>query len=102
MRQIMWETYRNVLRQAEEEWWEGDRPCEVTAVARAAGLDPDRLWEEVEGVRGWESHDQGYQGMVWLIAWELTGHPDWQGTEPAPRTAEEAADDRWRAAFDGQ
>ena len=25
---------------------------------------------------------QGYQGMVWLIAWELSGWPDWAGITP--------------------
>lgn len=94
----LWGHYRKAIAQAEEEWSDGDRPCEVTAVAGAAGLDPERLWNEVEGKRGWEPQDTGYQGMVWLIAWEMRGFPDWEGVTPAPRTAAEAADDAWRAA----
>ena len=85
----MWETYRKALVQAEEEWTEGDTPVEVTAVAMATGMDPAKLWDEVDGVRGWESRDQGYQGMVW---------PDWAGITPTPRTAEQAKDDLWRAS----
>jgi hypothetical protein len=53
----MWKTYRKALAQAEEEWTDGDTPVEVTAVAKATGMDPAKLWDEVEGVRGWESHD---------------------------------------------
>lgn len=97
----MQDTYLKALRQAEEEWWEGDRPPEITAVAAAAGLDPQELWDTVEGSRGWEPHDTGYQGMVWLIAWELKGYPDWAGVTPVPRTGEEAQDDRWRAECPG-
>jgi hypothetical protein len=94
----IWATYRKALAQAEEEWTDGDTPVEVTAVAKATGMDPAKLWDEVEGLRGWESHDQGYQGMVWLIAWELSGWPDWAGITPTSRTAEEAKDDLWRAS----
>lgn len=92
----MWETYLAALAQAEEEWWDGDRPCEITAVAAATGIGPQELWDEVEGKRGWESHDQGYQGVVWMTAWGMKGYPDWQDVTPAPRTATEAVDDQWR------
>ena len=95
----MWVTYRKALARAEEEWTEGDTAVEVSAVAKATGMDPAELWEEVEGVRGWESHDQGYQGMVWLVARGLSGWPDWAGITPTPRTAEEAEDDLWRASL---
>jgi hypothetical protein len=97
----LWRHYRAVIAQAEEEWSEGDRPCEVTAIASATGLDPQELWDEVEGRRGWESLDMGYQGMVWLIAWEMKGFPDWEGVAPPPRAPAEAADDAWRAAHGG-
>jgi hypothetical protein len=92
----MWTAYLKALETAEEEWWDGDRPAQVTAVAKAAGLDPEELWDRVEGKAGWESHDTGYQGMVWLFAWEMKGHPDWAGVTPVPRTGEEAQDDQWR------
>lgn len=78
----MWDAYLAACRQAEEAWQDGDRPHEVTAISAATGLDPEALWDEVEGVRGWESHDTGYHAMVWLVAWELSGHPDWAGVTP--------------------
>lgn len=79
----MWEAYAAASRTAEEAWTENDCPVEIAAVAAATGLEPRKLWDEVEGVRGWESHDQGYQGMVWLIAWGMRGYPDWQGAQEA-------------------
>lgn len=73
----MWEQYERELRKAQEAWQENDCPPDVTAVALATGMKPDDLWEVVEGQRGWESHDPGYAYVVWVIAWELRGHPDW-------------------------
>lgn len=83
----LWNAYTAVLRAAEEEWQEPERPPVVTAVAAVLGMDPEALWDEVEGKRGWESHNAGYEAMVWFIAWELKSHPDWRGivtvTQPA-------------------
>jgi hypothetical protein len=75
----MWAIYLQALEAAEEEFWEGDCPVEVTAVAQAAGLDPAELWDRVEGQAQWVPTDMGYQGMVWLFAWGMKGFPDWQG-----------------------
>ena len=88
----MWDTYLKALEEAEEEWWEGDCPVEVTAVARATGLNPQDLWDRVEGQAYWVPTDTGYQGMVWLYAWSMRGHPDWQedaaaGTQEHPARA---------------
>jgi len=77
----MHERYQAALREAEEKWQDGERPPEITAVALATGLDPEELWDEVEGKCGWESHDAGYPHVVWGIAWGLKDFPDWQ----APR-----------------
>lgn len=92
----MWEIYSAALRKAEEEWWEGDTPPVITAIARATGLDPKELHDRIEGQLGWETHDAGYEYTAWFTAWSMKGYPDWQGTEPVPLTAEEAADERWR------
>lgn len=74
-------TFEAELRKARETWQESDRPPEVTAVAAATGLDPERLWDVVEGQRGWESHNAGYEDVVWAIAWEMRGYPDWAARE---------------------
>jgi hypothetical protein len=76
---LMWDAYGTALRAAEEAWQEPECPPVVTAVAAVLGMDAEDLWDEVEGKRGWESHNAGYEAMVWFIAWELTGRPDWRG-----------------------
>jgi len=44
------------------------RPVEITAVASALGMDPEALWDHVEGCHGWEPHDEGYEAAVWAAA----------------------------------
>ena len=65
--------YIMALKGAELRWQDGDRPPQVTAVAEVLGLDPDKLWEHVEGIHGWEPHDEGYEDAVWAAA-ECTEH----------------------------
>jgi hypothetical protein len=44
------------------------RPPEVEAVASVLGLDPEALWDHVEGEHGWEPHDEGFEDAVWTAA----------------------------------
>jgi hypothetical protein len=44
------------------------RPVEITAVASVLGMDPEALWDHVEGEHGWEPHDEGYEDAVWDAA----------------------------------
>lgn len=55
-------------------------PPYVTAVAAMFGVDGGALWDHVEGVHGWEPHDDGYGQAVWAALW-CTSHG------PAPAAA---------------
>ncbi len=60
-----------------EPWIDLDpRPTECDRIGLAVGIDPEKLWEHVEGEHGWESHDEGYAEAV-LVAAEcmLNGSP---------------------------
>lgn len=60
--------YQKALAEAEAAWQGGPRgedpPPAITAAARVYGLDPDRLRNYVEGICGWEPHDEGYAETV--------------------------------------
>lgn len=67
--------YAAALPVAEAAWTEAELydartlpPPVVSAVASALGMDPDALWDHVEGVHGWEPHDEGYEDAVWAAA----------------------------------
>jgi len=69
-------TYTEARAKALEEWGDAldillhgePRPVEITAVASVLGMDPEALWDHVEGVHGWEPHDEGYEDAVWAAA----------------------------------
>jgi hypothetical protein len=48
---------------------ESDPPPYVSAVATVLGTDAFALWDRLEGLHGWESHDEGYGQRVWQEAW---------------------------------
>ena len=65
--------YDQELAKAEAEYrdlamWRTLPPPQVTAVAAVLGLDAGRLWDHVEGIHGWEPHDEGYETAVWEAA----------------------------------
>lgn len=68
--------YAEALAKAKAEWGDAlqimmhgePRPPEVEAVASVLGLDPEALWDHVEGIHGWEPHDEGYEDAVWAAA----------------------------------
>src|SRR6516165_1499971 len=62
---------------------ESDPPPYVSAVATVLGTDAFALWDRLEGLHGWESHDEGYGQRVWQEA----------GAAPAARSRPH----RWRS-----
>lgn len=63
--------YQEALACAKAAWQDGEAPPQITAVAEVTGLDPDRLWDHVEGECGWEPHDEGYEEQVWDCARQM-------------------------------
>jgi len=68
-------SYTDELAKAQSAWITAEilrigdcPPPPVTAVAVVLGLDPDTLWTHVEGIHGWEPHDEGYEAAVWAAA----------------------------------
>lgn len=68
------------LPAAEAAWADAELHCTaalpppvVTTVAAVLALDPEDLWDHVEGIHGWEPHDEGYEDAVWAAA-ECTDH----------------------------
>ena len=68
--------YAEALARAQAAWVEAELPggagggCPpvVTAVASVLGMNSNRLWTHVEGIHGWEPHDEGYEDAVWAAA----------------------------------
>lgn len=57
----------------EKPWGPGGFPPVIAAVAAVLGIDRDKLHSHVEGIHGWEPHDEGYEAAVWAAA-ECTEH----------------------------
>ena len=66
--------YARSLEDAKAAWTDDpySPPPPVTAVAPVLRLEAWTLYEHVEGVHGWEWHDEGYEGHVWEAARCLT------------------------------